>query len=460
MTAKDRRIDNVETFLKSEKIDEVECLVPDMAGIARGKILPADKFLRGMRELGLRIPEQIFIQTVNGEYAVGDGVTSPASMDVYLQPDLDTIRTVPWYDEPTAQVICDAFYFDSGAVEIAPRHVLKRVLQAYDEQGWMPLVAPELEFYLVEVNTDPDYPLVLNSGRVRDHWHTMTRTAKSPRLSRHTLEPCLELHPADAMVCGVRDEGLVQVTSRWGEAVLRARVSRDQRRGSVFAPIHWNGRHSSLPTVDVLINPETDPVSGQPEFKHTPVRIEDWRPQWFGFILSRTALEVNAAGYWCRARIAEGLWRYEIAGRSAQDWEALVQSLRPAAADSEWVEFSDQAAGRYRAARLVGDCLELCVFIGPDTGLPSREWLGQLFDKSVLDAGDRGSLLSGVPINASALPGRTVCACFGVGLRTLEDAIRENRLTSVDAIGKLLKAGTNCGSCVPELRQLLVDNAG
>ncbi|WP_158675402.1 molybdopterin dinucleotide binding domain-containing protein [Thiohalobacter thiocyanaticus] len=263
--------------------------------------------------------------------------------------------------------------------------------------------------------SDPEYPLVLNSGRVRDHWHTMTRTAKSPRLSRHTLEPCLEVHPADAMAYGIPDEGLAKVTSRWGEAVLRVRVSRDQRQGSVFAPIHWNGRHSSLPTVDVLINPETDPVSGQPEFKHTPVRIEDWRPQWFGFILTRNVLEMEAAGYWCRARIAEGLWRYEIAGRPGQGWEALVTPLRAATGDGEWVEFSDPAAGRYRAARLADGCLDLCLFIGPDTALPARDWLGELFDRPVLDATDRGTLLSGAPAGAVEAAGRTVCACFGVG---------------------------------------------
>lgn len=163
--SEDLDLKTVESFLKRHHIDEVECLVPDVAGIARGKILPAEKFLKGMRQAGLRIPEQIFIQTVNGDYAAGDGVTDPAAIDVYLRPDPNTIRLVPWYDDPTAQVICDAYYFDERAVEIAPRHVLRRVLKLYEEKGWVPVVAPELEFYLVEVNTDPDYPLVPPIGR-------------------------------------------------------------------------------------------------------------------------------------------------------------------------------------------------------------------------------------------------------------------------------------------------------
>jgi len=153
------------SFLRDHRIDEVECLVPDLAGIARGKILPAEKFLKGMREQGLRIPEQIFIQTVNGDYPLDDPVTSPATIDVYLKPDVATIRQVPWYEDPTAQVICDAHYFDGRPVDIAPRQTLKRVLRLFDERGWQPVIAPELEFFLVEVNTDPDYPLVPPIGR-------------------------------------------------------------------------------------------------------------------------------------------------------------------------------------------------------------------------------------------------------------------------------------------------------
>lgn len=156
----------IENFLKENRIDEVECLVPDMAGIARGKILPAQKFLQGMHKNGLRIPEDVFVQTVNGDYPEDtDDVTSASTKDVYLIPDETTIRLVPWYDEPTAQVICDAYHFDAGEVEIAARHILKRILALYEEEGWRPIVAPELEFFLVDVNTDPDYPLIPPIGR-------------------------------------------------------------------------------------------------------------------------------------------------------------------------------------------------------------------------------------------------------------------------------------------------------
>ena len=154
-----------ESFLKDHKIDEVECLVPDMAGIARGKILPADRFIKVVQGNGLRIPEGIFVQTVTGTYPDNDEVTDPATSDVYLVPDQDTLRIVPWYEEPTAQVICDAFYMDGRPVEISARHVLKKVIALYEAKGWQPIVAPELEFFLVDVNTDPDYPLEPPVGR-------------------------------------------------------------------------------------------------------------------------------------------------------------------------------------------------------------------------------------------------------------------------------------------------------
>ncbi len=157
----------LEEWLNERKIDEVECLVPDMSGIARGKILPATKFIKGVREHGLRLPESIFIQTVTGEYAEDedDEVVGPQDFDIYLRPDPDTICLVPWYDEPTAQVIADCFYGDDQPVEISSRSLLQRVLALYEAQGWKPVVAPEIEFYLVQVNADPDLPLLPPIGK-------------------------------------------------------------------------------------------------------------------------------------------------------------------------------------------------------------------------------------------------------------------------------------------------------
>ena len=306
--------------------------------------------------------------------------------------------------------------------------------------------------------TSSDYPLVLNSGRVRDHWHTLTRTGKSPRLSGHIVEPYAELHPDDATHYGIEDHALVKLRSAWGEITVRAQHSDAQQRGSVFVPMHWNQQFSSVPSVDCLISPATDPVSGQPEFKYTPVAIEPVPVAWYGFILSRRRLALKNALYWSCAK-GQGMWRYEIAGeQSPEDWASCARTLLCShETDVDWLEFFDAAANRYRAARLVDGQLESCIFIGPGVDLPSRDWLSKLFEQGKLDDAARTSLLTGKPATGQTDAGHIVCSCFSVGINTLVDAIQSQHLTSVEQIGEVLKAGTNCGSCIPELKALLAD---
>ena len=145
-------------------ITEIECLVPDLAGVARGKIMPASKFFE---DTGMALPSSIFMQTISGEYPEegGDFRYDPSDGDIELRPDFTTLCEVPWAPDPTAQVIHDAFYRDGRPMEIAPRQVLKRVIDLYRKKGWTPVVAPEIEFYLVKRNTDPDYPLEPPIGR-------------------------------------------------------------------------------------------------------------------------------------------------------------------------------------------------------------------------------------------------------------------------------------------------------
>ena len=150
-------------WLKDRRITEVECLVPDMTGNARGKIIPADKF---SHDYGTRLPEGIFATTVTGEYPDDYyELTTPSDADMLLRPDPDTVRLVPWATDPTAQVIHDCFTKDGERHELAPRNVLKRVLDAYEAEGLRPVVAPEVEFFLVQKNTDPDFPLQPPAGR-------------------------------------------------------------------------------------------------------------------------------------------------------------------------------------------------------------------------------------------------------------------------------------------------------
>ncbi|MGA0704382.1 MAG: glutamine synthetase family protein [Steroidobacteraceae bacterium] len=152
----------IHSFLEEQKISEVAAIIPDMAGIARGKIMPAEKYAE---DEGMRLPEGIFLQTVTGEWPTDDAVINPMEIDIDLVGDPNSIRLVPWAPEPTAQVIHDCFYDDGRVVPMSPRYLLRRVMELYAAKGWKPVVAPELEFFLVEPNVDADYPLKPPVGR-------------------------------------------------------------------------------------------------------------------------------------------------------------------------------------------------------------------------------------------------------------------------------------------------------
>nr|WP_233859893.1 nitrate reductase [Paraburkholderia sp. HD33-4] len=307
---------------------------------------------------------------------------------------------------------------------------------------------------------DDEYPLTLNTGRVRDQWHTMTRTGKSEKLAGHVTEAFIDLHPQDALSCGVREGELARVSSRWGTMVARVQHGGGMPRGSVFVPIHWNDQVASDARVGAVVNPEVDPVSGEPEFKHTPVRIDRFDVAWHGFSLSRHAPVLDGMTYWTRVQGMQFV-RYELAGRKLLTdhggWAQALFGIDDPQAD--WLEYEDRAAGIYRAVHLVDDRIESCIFVSarPELPLPSRTWLAGLFGKDRLDEEDRAGLLVGQPIGKGVDTGPTVCSCFGVGRTTICMAIREQGLKTAAEITACLKAGSNCGSCVPELKKLLVD---
>jgi glutamine synthetase len=153
-------------WIADHGVGEIECIVPDMNGVQRGKVLPAAKFLTSVRDGTLRIPSSVFTVTINGEYPddIG-GVIPEFDPDLVMIPDGDTICEAPGFKTPTAYVIADCFSRDGDPLDIAPRMLLKRVLKLYADKGWKPVVAPEIEFYLVSQNLDPDFPLVPPTGR-------------------------------------------------------------------------------------------------------------------------------------------------------------------------------------------------------------------------------------------------------------------------------------------------------
>ncbi|MBD8872034.1 nitrate reductase [Rhodanobacter sp. DHB23] len=306
---------------------------------------------------------------------------------------------------------------------------------------------------------DAEYPLVLNTGRVRDHWHTMTRTGKSPRLAGHIGEPYIDMHPHDALCSGIREGELARVQSRWGSMVARVRHGGDMLCGQVFVPIHWNDQFASDARVGGVVNPAVDPVSGEPEFKHTPVRIEPFPVRWYGFAFGRRLLPASGLSYWTLIR-GERFYRYELAHRERpKDCGAWARAwLGVDDAEADWLEYEDRATGVYRAAHVRDDRIEACVFLSSRPDLPSRHWLAGLFAHARLDDGDRAGLLLGEPPGAGADTGPLVCSCFGVGRNTLCEAIRRDGLDTPAKITAALRAGGNCGSCVPELQRLIAES--
>ena len=151
-------------WLNQRGIEDIECITPDIAGVARGKMMPSSKFLDGST---LALPSSVFMQTISGEYPEESDTFEypPNDGDLRLIPDLSTLAAVPWETDPTAQVICDMSDHKEQPVSFTPRNVLRRVLDAYASKGWRPVVAPEIEFYLVKTNADPDIPLEPPIGR-------------------------------------------------------------------------------------------------------------------------------------------------------------------------------------------------------------------------------------------------------------------------------------------------------
>jgi glutamine synthetase len=159
------KLDQLSSWLKERKITEVECLISDLTGIARGKISPTNKFLD---EKGMRLPESVLLQTVTGDYVEDDiyyDLLDEADIGMFCRPDENAVFLVPWAIEPTAMVIHDTFDKQGNPIELSPRNILKNVLKLYADKGWKPIVAPEMEFYLTKRNSDPDFPLVAPMGR-------------------------------------------------------------------------------------------------------------------------------------------------------------------------------------------------------------------------------------------------------------------------------------------------------
>ncbi|PTX54625.1 assimilatory nitrate reductase (NADH) alpha subunit apoprotein [Litoreibacter ponti] len=366
-------------------------------------------------------PRDIF-----AEYVALDAATShfPRDLDLSIFADADYAALVPtqWPRNGHRFFADGQFYHADGKAQMVA------------------VTAPKL--------SKPRF--ALNTGRNRDQWHTMTRTGKSPRLGAHLAEPYVAIHPDDATDLNVDPGAVIEVESIYGKALLRAMVTDRGAPGHLFAPMHWTRQRTKAGAINSLTAPVVDPVSGQPALKSGPVTARVYRAAWYGFLACRRQPKPQTA-YAAIARTATG-WQAELAGaREHDDWADQTQRL-VGVPDADISVQTDIASGTTRIALVQGGTIEALMFVAPRPVVVARNAVIGLIGT------DTPPLAALAGRNAANLcdPGATICACFNVGRNTLISAIAAGA-HSVTALGDATCAGTNCGSCRPELKSLIAE---
>ena len=309
-----------------------------------------------------------------------------------------------------------------------------------------PLAMPALAAAISEA-----HPLLLNTGRVRDHWHTMTRTGLSPRLSAHISEPTVHVNPSDAVAYGLTDGGFARVSNAYGAVVLKVSLDAGVQPGSLFAPIHWSAQTASHARIGAAVQPACDPFSGQPEMKATPSSIAPVVYALQGFVITRAAFALPDGSWWARVAVEGGEGRLVAGDTSIESW---MEHVRAAFGTDGLAEMIDRNAGLYRCAVTQNGRLVAALFLAPAGRAPLWDTVKASFADGAAVPENRLALLAGRAPGGAGDPGPTVCACFGVGLNVIRAAFASGGALTPEDIGRQLKAGTNCGSCLPEIRRL------
>lgn len=292
--------------------------------------------------------------------------------------------------------------------------------------------------------------VIMNTGRIRDQWHTMSRTGTAPNLLSHTQEPYVDVNPEDAKRLGLSQNQLVELANRGARYIGRVKLNSGQRLGEVFVPMHWNDKYASSARADALVNPFTDPICGQPEFKHSPVAIKAHQTQWSGFLVT-TKDHQPACDYWAKITADKG-YKFRLGGSEEVCFASWLKEQYPEV--EQWQELKDSQGEYYRAAGFTNNILVI-VFNAeragnmPQEGRWLEQQLGQNFSEST-----RYAILAGNAGSGAEDEGAIVCSCYQIGANTINKAIKSGCNTA-SALGAQLKCGTNCGSCIPELNTMI-----
>ena len=302
--------------------------------------------------------------------------------------------------------------------------------------------------------------LTLNTGRIRDQWHTMTRTGRVPHLMTHVAAPSLAMHPREAALRGISHGSLARIESDDDSVVMRVTLDEGVRPGDVFAPMHWTDQFTSSGPIDRLVHAKTDPVSGQPDLKGTRVKVSGIVECWRGHLLRMSGgePELSEALWWSKAPVTNG-FAFELAGwnplQQEVHSEGVLRRLLRISADAELVSYSDPRKAMFRYAGILHGQLAACVFFGPaGADFTGVEQAKALLGKEISPM-ERIALLAGTNGKNAKASGKTVCSCFSISEEAILAAVQAEGLTTPAQIGARLKAGTNCGSCIPELKKLL-----
>ncbi|TEW55766.1 nitrate reductase [Psychromonas sp. RZ22] len=311
---------------------------------------------------------------------------------------------------------------------------------------------------LMEKKLDSDeYPLILNSGRIRDHWHTMTRTGLSSRLGAHITEPYVAIHPDDAKAQHISDNNLVAINSVQGAMLVRASITQQQKMGEVFTPIHWNKQTAKSANVCHLTNDDTDPVSGQPALKSTQVNIKKWHYHSEAILLTREILDLSLFDYWVKQKVEKG-YLYRIADNRtplvlSENLQSLLKNQQGKTLQFSSTDESQQMI--YRYAFVQNQQLNNAYVASEQLSTQSLDWLQSVLDLP-LDNSIEKTLISGI-VEGKLAQGKIICACKQVGINTITNAIQEQGCYSLDSIKECTGAGTGCGSCLPEIATIIED---
>lgn len=305
------------------------------------------------------------------------------------------------------------------------------------------------------------FPLRLNTGRIRDQWHTMSRTGKASALSRHIDQPFVALSPKDARSLQIQDKQLVKVENELGQLLLRAKITDDQSQGQAFVPIHWTNTHANNAVVSNLIPSVVDPLSGQPESKIGRVKVSAVESVMYGFAVVKQDINPQAFDYWCQVSLKQGK-RYELALSQDQALkplvEALVAGLGFESEQGEWLIYENPLTLSQRFAYLVNDIVQGVFYFSHNSELVDTAWLVDLVESArKVTKQERAAILVGRLLNVED-KGALVCSCFNVGDKQIKKAIHAGH-NDLASLATSLKCGSNCGSCIPEINAVLAQCA-